>query len=100
MSSIKFIPLVDRVLIEPIKQNEEEKTAGGLYIPDSAKNNIPKGIVKAIGWKVNAEVPQDNPQQLIAVDDVVLFDGSGAMPVSIDNKEYFVVIGGYVIAKV
>ena len=45
--STKFKPLADRVLIEPVAA--EQKTASGIFIPDTAKEKPLKGTVIAIG---------------------------------------------------
>ena len=45
--STKFKPLADRVLIEPVPA--EQKTASGIFIPDTAKEKPLKGTVIAIG---------------------------------------------------
>jgi chaperonin GroES len=47
MSKVNIQPLADRVLVEPAAA--EEKTASGLYIPDTAKEKPQKGTVVAIG---------------------------------------------------
>jgi chaperonin GroES len=47
MSKVNIKPLADRVLVEPAAA--EEKTASGLYIPDTAKEKPQKGIVIAVG---------------------------------------------------
>lgn len=47
MASKKIQPLADRVLIEPAAA--EEKTASGIYIPDTAKEKPQKGTVIAVG---------------------------------------------------
>ena len=44
---MKIRPLHDRVLLK--RKNEEERTAGGLYIPDSAKEKATQAIVVAVG---------------------------------------------------
>ena len=44
---MKFRPLHDRVVIEPLE--EEEKTAGGIIIPDTAKEKPMQGKVTAVG---------------------------------------------------
>ena len=44
---MNFKPLRDRVLVK--YSSEEEKTAGGLYIPDAAKEKPQKGTVIAVG---------------------------------------------------
>lgn len=47
MAKVKIKPLADRVLIEPAAA--EEKTAGGIIIPDTAKEKPQKGTVVAVG---------------------------------------------------
>jgi chaperonin GroES len=47
MTKINIKPLADRVLIEPAQA--EEKTAGGIIIPDTAKEKPQRGIVVAVG---------------------------------------------------
>jgi len=47
MAKVKIQPLADRVLIEPAAA--EEKTASGIYIPDTAKEKPQKGTVIAVG---------------------------------------------------
>jgi chaperonin GroES len=47
MSNVNIKPLADRVLVEPAAA--EEKTASGLYIPDTAKEKPQKGTVVAVG---------------------------------------------------
>ena len=47
MSKVNIKPLADRVLVEPAAA--EEKTASGLYIPDTAKEKPQKGVVIAVG---------------------------------------------------
>ncbi|MFH1320959.1 MAG: co-chaperone GroES, partial [Bacteroidota bacterium] len=46
-TKIKIKPLADRVLVEPFKA--EEKTTGGIIIPDTAKEKPQKGKVLAVG---------------------------------------------------
>lgn len=47
MAKVKIKPLADRVLVEPAAA--EEKTAGGIIIPDTAKEKPQKGTVVAVG---------------------------------------------------
>jgi len=47
MAQVNVKPLADRVLVEPAAA--EQKTAGGIIIPDTAKEKPQKGIVVAIG---------------------------------------------------
>jgi len=76
---VKFKPLKDRVFVSYTE--ELEKTAGGLYIPDSAKEKPQSGKVEAVG----AEVKQ------LKVGDKILFDRYSGSKISIDNVEYLIV---------
>jgi chaperonin GroES len=74
-------PLDNRVLIEPISQ--EEKTKSGIVIPDTVDEEKPKpeqGKVVAIGEKVKE----------IKKGDTVLFDKYGPSEIKIKNKEYLI----------
>ena len=76
---VKFKPLKDRVFVSYTE--ELEKTAGGLYIPDSAKEKPQSGKVEAVG----AEVKQ------LKIGDKILFDRYSGSKISIDNVEYLIV---------
>lgn len=76
---MKFKPLKDRVFVT--YSEEGEKTAGGLYIPDSAKEKPQKGIVEAVGSEVK-EIKAGN---------TILFDKYSGSKVNIDNNEYLII---------
>ena len=82
---MKFRPLHDRVLIEVL--DSEENTAGGIIIPDSAKEKPQEGKVVAIGSGTRTEggniIPMD-----VKVCDLVLFGKWSGTDVKIDGKEY------------
>jgi chaperonin GroES len=84
---MKFRPLHDRVLLERIEQNE--KTAGGIIIPDTAKEKPMEGRVVAVGSGLRDEngkvVPLD-----VKAGDRVLFSKWAGTEVTIDGKEYMV----------
>jgi chaperonin GroES len=77
--SMKFKPLKDRVFVK--YSDEGEKTAGGLYIPETAKEKPQKGIVEAVGSEVKE----------IKVGNTILFDKYSGSKVNIDNNEYLIV---------
>lgn len=85
---MKFKPLRDRVLVK--YSEEAEKTAGGLYIPDSAKEKPQKGEVVAVGA---GKITDDGKLQAIAVKvgDTVLFDKYSGSKVTIDDVEYLII---------
>ncbi len=68
---MKFKPLRDRVLVK--FSTEEEKTAGGLFIPDTAKEKPQRGTIIAVG---SGKITDDGKRQTmdVKVGDTVLFD--------------------------
>ncbi len=85
---MKFKPLHDRALIEPMEQ--EEKTAGGIYIPDTAKEKPQRGKVVAVGTGArNHHDGQIQPMD-VKVGDIVLYGKWGTNEVKIDGKEYLI----------
>jgi len=85
---MKFKPLRDRVLVR--YSSEEEKTAGGLFIPDAAKEKPQKGTVVAVG---PGRVTDDGKRQAmeIKVEDTVLFDKYSGSKIKIDDEEYLII---------
>jgi chaperonin GroES len=85
---MKFKPLRDRVLVK--YSEEAERTAGGLYIPDTAKEKPQKGEVVAVG---PGRVTDDGKLQPISVKvgDVVLFDKYSGSKVTMDDVEYLII---------
>ena len=84
---MKFRPLHDRVVVKRI--DAEEKTAGGIIIPDSAKEKPSQGEVIAVGPGARDEsgklVPLD-----VQVGDRVLFGKWSGTEVKIDGVEYLI----------
>uniref|UniRef100_UPI004047B970 co-chaperone GroES n=1 Tax=Roseivirga sp. TaxID=1964215 RepID=UPI004047B970 len=82
MSKVKITPLADRVLVEPAPA--EEKTASGLYIPDTAKEKPQKGIVVAAGTG-----KKDEPIT-VKVGDTVLYGKYAGTEISVEGKDYLI----------
>ena len=76
---VKFKPLKDRVFVSYTE--EMEKTAGGLYIPDSAKEKPQSGKVEAVGDDVKS----------LKIGDKILFDRYSGSKISIDNVDYLII---------
>ena len=80
-------PLGDRVLIE--REAAEEKTAGGIYIPESGKEKPQRGKVIAVGAG-----KRDDQGNVHAVDvkagDTVIFGKYSGTEVTVDDVEYIV----------
>lgn len=85
--STSFKPLGDRVVIEAVKQ--EEKTAGGIYLPDSAKEKPMEGVVISVGKGARDNQGNIIPMELKAGDRVI-FGKWGGTEVKIAGKELLI----------
>ena len=82
MTKINIKPSADRVLIEPMEA--ETKTAGGIYIPDSAQEKPQKGKIVAVGTGTKDEKME------VKVDDVVLYGKYSGTEIDWDNKNLLI----------
>ena len=79
---MKIKPLADRVLVLPAPA--EEKTIGGLIIPDSAKEKPLKGKVIAIGNGTKDE------EMVVKPDDTVLYGKYAGTEIELDGEKYLI----------
>lgn len=77
---MKIRPLKDRVVVR-YSEEEIEKTAGGIYVPDVAKEKPQKGTVDAVGLEVKE----------VKVGDTVLFDKYSGSKVKVNDTECLIV---------
>lgn len=82
---MKFKPLQDRVLV--IRVEDEQKTKGGIIIPDTAKEKPQKGRVVAVGPGKRGEDGKRIPLD-VKVEDQVLFSKYAGSEVKIDDIEH------------
>ena len=82
---MKFKPLHDRVLVSRVES--DQKTAGGIIIPDTAQEKPQEGKVVAIGGGAKTEDGKKIPMD-VKVGDKVLFGKWSGTEVKIDGKEY------------
>tara|TARA_B110000211_G_C13977335_1_gene507755 strand:+ start:321 stop:599 length:279 start_codon:yes stop_codon:yes gene_type:complete len=82
MSEVNIKPLGDRVLI--LANPAEEKTASGIYIPDTAKEKPQKGKVVAVG-----EGKKDEPLN-VKVGDTVLYGKYAGTELAHEGEEYLI----------
>ncbi|HNX43439.1 MAG TPA: co-chaperone GroES [Bacteroidales bacterium] len=82
MAQLKVKPLADRVLVEPAAA--EQKTAGGIIIPDTAKEKPQRGTVVAVGTG-----KKDEPLT-VKEGDLVLYGKYSGTEISIDGKDYLI----------
>jgi chaperonin GroES len=82
MADIKMKPLGDRVIVEPLEQDEQ--TASGIILPETAKEKPQEGTVLAVGpGRVDDDgkrLPMD-----VKVGDVVLFPKYGGTEIKLDG---------------
>ena len=90
-------PLDDRIVVEPMEA--EEKTAGGIRSPDTAKEKPQKGKVVAVG---PGKLLDDGKRATPAVKkgDIVLYAKYGGSDVKVGEKEYLIMRESDVLAKV
>ena len=84
---MKFRPLHDRVVVEALEQ--EEKTAGGIIIPDTAKEKPMQGKVFAVGPGARSESGEVAPLEVKAGDRVLYGKWSGT-EVKVDGKDLLI----------
>ncbi len=84
-TKVKFKPLADRVLLEVI--DESDKTAGGIYIPETAKEKPMKGRVIAIGQGRLLDNGQ-REEMNVKTGDVVLFSKYGGTEIKLGTEDF------------
>ena len=84
---MKLVPLDDRVVLQRLEA--EEKTQGGIVLPDTAKEKPQKGKVIAVG---SGRLLDDGTRAAmeVKVGDTVLFGKYAGTEVTIDRKEYVI----------
>lgn len=90
-------PLGNRVLVQ-VKEGEE-KTKGGIYIPQTAQEKTQNGIIEAVGpGKKNDKgdlIPMD-----VKVGDEIIYDKYAGTQIKIDDKDYLLVSSDDILAIV
>jgi chaperonin GroES len=90
--AVKIKPLADRVLIEP--KEAEEKTASGIYIPDTAKEKPQRGTVVAVGSGTK-DVTME-----VKVGDEVLYGKYAGTELNVDGKDYLMMKQSDILAVI
>ena len=97
MAKIKIRPLDDRVVVEPMAA--EEVTAGGIVLPDNAKEKPQRGTVIAVGpGKLLDNGGRGSLS--VAVGDEVIFGKYGGTEIEIDGEEVKILRESDILAKV
>jgi chaperonin GroES len=91
-------PLGDRLIVRAI--DEEETTASGLVLPDTAKEKPSKGQVLAVGdGKINEDTGKRTPLDVVEGDEV-LYSKYGGTEIKVDGEDLLVLRESDVLAKV
>ncbi len=85
--TMKLKPLGSRVVVEPVEENEI--TAGGIVLPETAKEKPQKGTVLSVG-PGDRDEDGDHIAMDVAVGDVVLFAKYGGTEIKIDGKKLLI----------
>jgi chaperonin GroES len=95
---MKLKPLGDRLIVRAI--DEEETTASGLVLPDTAKEKPQKGEVLAAGdGKINEDTGKRTPLD-VAAGDTVLYSKYGGTEIKYGGEEYLILSARDVLAVV
>ena len=94
---IKIRPLDDRVVVEPIAA--EETTAGGIVLPDTAKEKPQRGTVVAVGPGKLLENGKRG-ELSVAVGDQVIYGKYGGSDIEVDGDEVKILLESDILAKV
>ena len=95
---MKLKPLGDRLIVRAVE--EEETTASGLVLPDTAKEKPQKGEVLAVGDGARNETTGERVALDVAEGDTVLYSKYGGTEVKVDGEDLLVLRESDVLAKV
>jgi chaperonin GroES len=97
MAKIKLTPLGDKIIVKRLEA--EEKTAGGIVLPDSAKEKPKRGIVQAVGQgKLLDSGERSKPQ--VRKNDQVIFSSYAGTEIKVDGEELLIMDEGDILAVI
>jgi chaperonin GroES len=97
MAKIKIRPLDDRVVVEPVEA--EETTAGGIVLPDTAKEKPQRGKVLAVGPGRLLD-SGERAEMSVAVGDQVIYGKYGGTDIEVNGEEVKILRETDILAKV
>lgn len=80
---MKIKPIGERVLVKPVKT--KEKTEGGIYIPEEAKEEKKQAIIEEVGTK------KDNEELPLKKGDKILYGGFSSEEFELDDEKYLII---------
>ncbi|GMV97255.1 MAG: co-chaperone GroES [Phycisphaerae bacterium] len=97
MAKVKIRPLGDKVLVK--RMEAEEKTAGGIVLPDTAKEKPKRGVVQAIGDGKMLDSGERSKLQ-VAKGNQVLFSSYAGTEIKVDGEELLIIDESDILAIV
>ena len=97
MAKEKFELFDDRVLVKP--NEAEEKTAGGIIIPDTAKEKPQKGTVIAVGKGKYADQTGNLIPMQVKAGDTIMYGKYGGTEINIDGEDYLIMRASDILIK-
>ena len=98
MANENFELFDDRVLVKP--NEAEEKTAGGIIIPDTAKEKPQRGTVVAVGKGKYADQTGNLIPMQVKEGDTVMYGKYGGTEISIDGEDYLIMRSSDILMKI
>ena len=97
MAKLNIRPLGDKVIVKRVEA--EEKTAGGIVLPDSAKEKPKRGVVLAVG---NGRLLDDGTRSDMQVkkNDKVLFTSYAGTEIKVSGEEYMIMDEGDILGVI
>ncbi|MCG3138492.1 MAG: 10 kDa chaperonin [Phycisphaerae bacterium] len=95
MGKLGIRPLGDKVIVERLEA--EEKTAGGIVLPDSAKEKPKRGMIRAVGDGKLLDSGKRSELQVKKGDEVIFTSYAGT-EVKVEGKEYIIMDEGDILA--
>ena len=95
MAKLNIKPLNDKIIVKRLEA--EDVTAGGIYLPDTAKEKPKRGKVQAVGNGKLLDSGERGKMQLKKSDEV-LFTSYAGTEIKVDGEEYLIMDEGDVLA--
>ena len=98
MAARRIVPLLDRVLVRRVLP--VEKTAGGVFLPESAQKKVKEGVVLAVGPGGRSSSGETIPNSVSVGDRIVLAEFGGGERIEMDNQELLILRNEDILAKI
>ena len=97
MAKLKMKPLGDKVIVKRLEA--DDVTAGGIFLPDSAKEKPKRGVIQAVGPGKITDTGERGTMQL-SKNDQVLFTSYAGTEVEVDGNEFLIMSESDILAVV